>query len=139
MPRGPTTEPAAALSTIELAAVSPALIGKKASTVYYKLEMVGIPARPDAGHKPYARTYNPAMGRRLAYTLLGVGIGRLIALLLGAVLGKRVGFGTGTVGFAFGCGSIAVGIAERWGKVKSLEEVNRPVTLFSYTFRRNSK
>jgi hypothetical protein len=68
------------------------------------------------------------MGRRLAYTLLGFGIGLLVALLLEGVLGKR--FGMGAIGLALACGSIAVGIAERKGKVKSMEEINRPVTLF---------
>src|SRR5882724_911779 len=45
MPR-PITEPAAALSAIELTAVSPALDCKKAPTVYYKPEMVGMPGNP---------------------------------------------------------------------------------------------
>jgi hypothetical protein len=71
------------------------------------------------------------MGRRLAYTLLGFGIGLLVALLLEGVLGK--GLGMGAIGLALGCGSIAVGIAERKGKVKSIEEINRPVTLFPPT------
>jgi len=68
------------------------------------------------------------MGRRLAYMLLGMGIGLLVAFMLGAALGKPVR--AWAISIAIGCGSIAVAIAERKGRVESAEEINRPVTLF---------
>lgn len=69
------------------------------------------------------------MGKRFAYLLLGTGIGLLVAFLLDAVLGKAVGVGAWLIVTG---GSIAVAIAERMGKVKSVEEINRPVTLFPH-------
>jgi O-antigen/teichoic acid export membrane protein len=71
------------------------------------------------------------MGKRLAYTLLGFSIGLLVALVLGSVAGKS--FGMGGVGIALSFGGLAVAIAEWRGKVKSIEEINRPVTLFPRT------
>jgi hypothetical protein len=72
-----------------------------------------------------------AMGKRLAYTLLGFSIGLVVALALGSVVGER--FAACGVGIALGCGSLAVAIAEWRGKVKSVEEINRPITLFPRT------
>jgi hypothetical protein len=71
------------------------------------------------------------MGKRLAYMLLGFGIGLLVALALGGLLGERLG--SGGAGIAVACGALAVAIAERRGKVKSIEEINRPMTLFPRT------
>jgi hypothetical protein len=81
------------------------------------------------------------MGRRLAYTLLGFSIGLLVAFLLGAAVNKHFGIGAGAIGLAVACGAISVGIAERKGRVKSIEELNRPLTLVppSSTIRSNEK
>jgi hypothetical protein len=68
------------------------------------------------------------MGRRLAYCLLGFSIGLVASVALEAVFGKRVGISSIAIAIAFS--SIAVGVAERRGKVKSIEEINRPITLF---------
>jgi hypothetical protein len=68
------------------------------------------------------------MGRRLAYSLLGFSVGLIASLVLEAVFGKRVGIAS--IAVAIGFSSIAVGIAEHRGKVKSIEEINRPLTLF---------
>jgi hypothetical protein len=59
-----------------------------------------------------------------------MGVGLLVALALGSVIRHRFGIGMAGAGIAVSCGAIAVGLAERKGKVKSIEEINRPMTLF---------
>ena len=71
------------------------------------------------------------MGRRLAYGLLGCCIGAAMALVLEVVFGKHSAIPSS--GIVMGCGVLAISIAERRGKVKSSEELNRPVTLFPRT------
>jgi len=68
------------------------------------------------------------MGKRLAYTLLGISIGLVITWGIRTAVGKR--FDTGGIVIAIACGVLAVSIAERKGKVKSIEELKRPATLF---------
>jgi hypothetical protein len=70
------------------------------------------------------------MGRRIAYGLLGVAIGLLITLAIDAVRTPHAWAPPGTVGICLGCAAIVVGIAQRKGKVKSIEEILRPPTLF---------
>ena len=71
------------------------------------------------------------MGRRLAYGLLGCSIGAAMALVLEVVFGKHSAMASS--GIVVACGLLAVSIAERRGKVKSSEELNRLVTLFPRT------
>ena len=67
------------------------------------------------------------MGKRLAYTLLG-SIGVVIAWGIRSAVGKR--FELGGIVIAIACGALAASIAEPKGKVKSIEELKRPATLF---------
>ena len=66
--------------------------------------------------------------------MLGLSIGLLVAAVLCAIAGKR--FGVAGIGIALGCGSIAVAIADAEAKVKSIEEINRPLTLGAPTSTR---
>ena len=68
------------------------------------------------------------MRRRLAYTLLGISIGLVIAWGIRSAVGKSLR--TADIVIAIACGALAVSIAERKGKVKSIEELKRPTTLF---------
>jgi hypothetical protein len=70
------------------------------------------------------------MGRRIAYGLLGVAIGLLINWAIDAVRRPHDWFPPATVGPCLGCAALVVWIAERKGKVKSIEELHRPLTLF---------
>jgi hypothetical protein len=70
------------------------------------------------------------MGKRLAYTLLGIGIGLTIAWGIQSAIGKRIEIGGISTVIGVACGALAVSIAERKGKVKSIEELKRPATLF---------
>jgi hypothetical protein len=72
------------------------------------------------------------MGRRIAYGLLGVAIGVVICSALHLIrrphdreAALRADFGPCIVR-----GTLAVYIAERRGKVKTIEELHRPLTLF---------
>lgn len=69
------------------------------------------------------------MGRRLANMLVGFAIGLVFFLTLEIALHKPFALEPALVG-AFSCGTLSVWIAERKGKVKSIEEINRPLTLF---------
>jgi hypothetical protein len=73
------------------------------------------------------------MGRRIAYALLGVAIGLLINLAFDAIRRPHDWATPGTVGLCLSCAAIVLGIAERKGKVKSIDEINRPLTLFPRT------
>lgn len=68
------------------------------------------------------------MRRRFAYWLIGFAFGSLVAGALDWELKKP--FGARFIGIAVGCGSVAVAMAEKKGKVKSIEDINRPLTLF---------
>jgi hypothetical protein len=72
------------------------------------------------------------MGRRIAYGFLGVAIGLLITLAFDAVRRPHVRESAivGAIGLCISCASIIIGIAERQGKVKSIEDMHRPLTLF---------
>jgi hypothetical protein len=70
------------------------------------------------------------MGRRIAYALLGVAIGLLINLAIDAVRRPHDWATPATVGLCLSCAAFVVGIAERKGKVKTIEELHRPLTLF---------
>jgi hypothetical protein len=72
------------------------------------------------------------MGRRIAYGLLGVAIGVVFCSALALI--RRPHNWESAVRADFGlcisCGGITVWIAERKGKLKSIEELHRPLTLF---------
>jgi hypothetical protein len=68
------------------------------------------------------------MGKRIAYGLVGYSIGSLILLVFWAFTGKFKILSLLTLGNSFG--AFFVYWAERKGKVKSIEEINRPLTLF---------
>jgi hypothetical protein len=70
------------------------------------------------------------MGRRIAYALLGVAIGLLINLAIDAVRRPHDWFPSGMIGLCLGCAALVVWIAERKGKVKTIDELHRPLTLF---------
>ncbi len=71
------------------------------------------------------------MGKRCAYGLLGFAFG---ALILGALYAFRRPhwgfFMSPALAFCISCGAIVTSIAERKDKVKSIEELHRPLTLF---------
>lgn len=69
------------------------------------------------------------MGKRIAYGLAGTCIGFVAASALATLLGKPPA-GTAVLAIAICCGSITTGIAERMGKVQSIDEIKRPITLF---------
>jgi hypothetical protein len=72
------------------------------------------------------------MGRRWKYGLPGVAIGLLILSVLFAI--RRPHHWQyeilPAVTICLSCGNLATYIAERKGKVKSIEELHRPLTLF---------
>jgi hypothetical protein len=71
------------------------------------------------------------MGRRIAYGLLGLAIGALIFGPLSAIWRPHDRWLQTLSSIAWtSCGPLAVYIAERTGKVKSIEELRRPLTLF---------
>lgn len=61
---------------------------------------------------------------------IGFGIGVLLYLVPEVIVYRRLGFGMAGLGIALACASLSVFVAERSGKVKSLEVINRPLTLF---------
>ena len=61
---------------------------------------------------------------------IGFVIGVLVYLVLEAIIYRRFGFGMAGLGIALACASLSVIFAERSGRVKSLEVINRPLTLF---------
>jgi hypothetical protein len=68
------------------------------------------------------------MGKRLAYFLLSFGVGMVPSLATWAFTGKfssALALGLGT-----SCSSLFLLFCERTGKVKSIEEIDRPLTLF---------
>jgi hypothetical protein len=77
------------------------------------------------------------MGRRWIYGLPGVAIGLLIVSAIFAI--RRPHHGQfeilPVVNTCLGCANLATYIAERKGKVKSIEELHRPLTLFPRTPR----
>jgi hypothetical protein len=72
------------------------------------------------------------MGKRLAYGLPGIAIGLLIASAIFAI--RRPHHWQleilPVVTLCLSCGLLTISIAERKGKVKSIEELHRPLTLF---------
>jgi len=76
------------------------------------------------------------MGQRLRYFARGAAIGLTIYLALVLVIRRRLDsnifvLGLSALGFSISVGNLFVYFAERQGKVKSLEDLNRPLTLFS--------
>jgi hypothetical protein len=68
------------------------------------------------------------MRKRLAYFLLSFGVGTIPSLATWAFAGKfsaPLALGLGT-----SCSGLFLLFCERTGKVKSIEELNRPLTLF---------
>ena len=61
--------------------------------------------------------------------VLGYAVGFLLGLGLASIKTGHLAIGFGAL-FGFPCASISVWIAERKGKVKSFEEINRPMKLF---------
>ncbi|MGP0073138.1 MAG: hypothetical protein ACLPWF_14550 [Bryobacteraceae bacterium] len=72
------------------------------------------------------------MGKRIAYGLLGCAFGALIELLIFSIRTPRHwGFAMSpAIALCISCGTIVIWIAERKGKVKSIQELHRPLTLF---------
>ncbi len=72
------------------------------------------------------------MGRGWLYFLLGAAIGLLIASAFFAIRPPhhRDFAMIWTLTFCMNCGTLTGYIAERKGKVKSFEELHRPLTLF---------
>jgi hypothetical protein len=68
------------------------------------------------------------MGKRAVYLLAGYGVGSLIALALWLFTGKLKVLPLFVLGNTLG--ALFTWWAERSGKVKSIEEINRPLTLF---------
>jgi len=68
------------------------------------------------------------MGKRLAFGLVGYGVGSLILLVLWTFTGKFQILPLFVLGNSFS--ALFVYWAERKGKLKSIEELNRPLTLF---------
>jgi hypothetical protein len=72
------------------------------------------------------------MGKRLAYFLPGFAIGLLILSVIWAIR-KPHHWGAAfslAIPLSISCGTWTTYIAERKGKVKSVEELRRPLTLF---------
>ncbi len=68
------------------------------------------------------------MGKRFAYFLLSFGAGMIPGLAAWALTGRfsaPLALGLGTA-----CSSLGLLFCERTGRVKSIEEINRPLTLF---------
>ena len=72
------------------------------------------------------------MGKRRVYALLGFAIGFLIISALFAIRQPHHwGYAVSpAIAFCIACGALAVYVAERQGKVKSIREIDRPLTLF---------
>jgi hypothetical protein len=68
------------------------------------------------------------MGKRFALGLVGYGVGSSISLVLWAFTGKFQILSLFVLGNSLS--ALFVYWAERKGKVKSIEELNRPLTLF---------
>jgi hypothetical protein len=85
------------------------------------------------GNRQTTSVQSKHMGRRLAYMLLGACVGVLFLEMIGLVQHHHLvpsWENGGFVGVALGSATIAVNIAERKGKVKSIRELERPLTLF---------
>ena len=73
------------------------------------------------------------MGKRLAYGLIGGwSIAAPLMLLIWALTGKFNIMSLALLGNSFGL--LIVGWAERRGKVQSIEQLNRPLTLFPHHY-----
>jgi energy-coupling factor transporter transmembrane protein EcfT len=72
------------------------------------------------------------MGKRIAYGLLGFAFGALIVTALFAIRSPHHwGFAiTPAIALCISCGTVVTWMAERNGKVKSIEELHRPLKLF---------
>jgi hypothetical protein len=72
------------------------------------------------------------MGKRIACGLLGCALGALIGLAIFSIRRPHnLGFAMSpAIALCMSCGTIVIWIAERKGKVKSMEELHRPLTLF---------
>jgi hypothetical protein len=73
------------------------------------------------------------MGKRSAYSLLGFALGALVELLAVLVIRRPHHWESamiGAVDLGFAGAVLITYIAERKGKVKSIEELHRPLTLF---------
>ena len=67
------------------------------------------------------------MGKRIAYVLAGYGVGCLILVTLWAFTWKFRVWSVLMLGSSFG--NLFVCWAQRKGKLKTIEELNRPLTL----------
>jgi hypothetical protein len=72
------------------------------------------------------------MGKRIAFALLGSAAGVLIVLAISAIRKPHHWefMASPAMALCIACGVVATLIAERMGKVKSIEELQRPLTLF---------
>jgi hypothetical protein len=72
------------------------------------------------------------VGKRCAYGLLGFVLGAVIVSILFAIRRphSRSAATSTAIAFCVSCAAFATGVAERKGKVKSIAELHRPLTLF---------
>ena len=91
---------------------------------------VGKLARIGCWHSAKTRSSIATMGRRLAFMCLGACVGVLFAVILSLALHRHVAIGPQLFVLALPFGVQSVAIAERRKKVKSIEEINRPISLF---------
>jgi len=72
------------------------------------------------------------MAKRSYVFALGAGIGLLILFIIGMIKGRQDWSFSGRrpIFLPLTCGAIALAVAERKRKVKSKEELDRPLTLF---------
>jgi hypothetical protein len=77
------------------------------------------------------------MAKRFAYGLAGFCIGLALYFGLAAVL-RRHARGAGAAGAGVAFSSLAILVAERMGRVQSIEDINRPATLFPGGFKETS-
>jgi hypothetical protein len=62
--------------------------------------------------------------------LLGAGVAAFAAQVIALVIWHRLGRWEGLLTVALPSFTVAINMAERRGKVKSIKELNRPLTLF---------
>jgi hypothetical protein len=67
------------------------------------------------------------MAKRLSYALVGCGLFAIVGCLIQLSLHRQV---VGLSDFAGAGGGLALWIGERTGRVQSMEQLHRPITLF---------
>ena len=77
------------------------------------------------------------MAKRFAYGLLGFCLGLALYFALAAAFRKHVRT-AGAAGAGVAFSSLAILVAERMRRVRTIEEINRPVTLFPHLSKETS-